>query len=487
MSQSKSILSTASPLGSGSTGGAAPAAPDKRHKGGGDQTLRKRAVRSGFWTIFGHGAGQVLRLGSNIVLAWLLVPADFGLMALVAIFMQALQMFSDIGIGPSIIQSKRGEDPAFLNTAWTIQVIRGFFLWGVACLIAYPVSLIWDPMLLKLLPIVGFTAVLQGFNSTRLQTMNRRLTVGWITMVDLIMQVVTIATMIGVAWYISASVWALVAGGFAGYLVKLILSHTVLPGQANRFAWDRSCFKELVHFGRWLFLSTIVTFLAMQVNNLLYGALMSTAAMGVYWIGYQFAQVLPVLVRRIGSRVGFAALSELYRRDEADFVHQLRRIRLILVVPINLGLAAVILLGPLFIHIFYKPEYTSAGWVIQVLAISSLAGTLNTSYGHAYMAIGSSFRNLLTILGQFIITLAATVTGYLLAGEYGFLLGIAASQWLKYPVDAFLSWKSGFWQWRIDLLLLVGSALLAVLALWASPFLVRWAEPFVAQYKGGAM
>ncbi|MEM9414641.1 MAG: oligosaccharide flippase family protein [Planctomycetota bacterium] len=474
MSQSETILSPASPVSAGAAGNAAPSTPDKPAKPEAGTTLRTRAVRSGFWTIFGHGAGQVLRLGSNIVLAWLLVPSDFGLMALVAIFMQALQMFSDIGIGPSIIQSKRGEDPAFLNTAWSIQVIRGFFLWGVACLIAYPVSLVWDPMLLKLLPVVGFTAVIQGFNSTRLLTMNRRLTVGRITVIDLVMQVVTIATMIGVAWFISASVWALVAGGFAGYGAKLILSHTILPGHANRFAWDRSSFKELVHFGRWLFLSTIVTFLAMQVNNLLYGALMTTAAMGVYWIGYQFAQVLPVLVRRIGSRVGFAALSELYRRDEADFARQLRRIRLILIVPINVGLAAVILLGPLFIHVFYKDEYTGAGWVIQVLAINSLAGTLNTSYGHAYMAIGSSFRNLLTILGQFLITLSATVTGYLLAGEYGFLLGIAASQWIKYPVDAFLSWKSGFWQWRLDLLLLVGSALLAVFGLWTSQFLVQF-------------
>ncbi|MFI4860302.1 MAG: oligosaccharide flippase family protein [Phycisphaerales bacterium JB063] len=482
MSQSKPILSTVSPVGSGTTGGVAPAMHGNRPKGEGGGTLRHRAMRSGFWTIFGHGAGQVMRLASNIVLARLLVPADFGLMALVAIFMQALQMFSDIGIGPSIIQSKRGEDEAFLNTAFTIQAIRGFVLWIVACLIAYPVSLIWDPMLMQLLPVVGFTAVLQGFNSTALQTMNRRLTVGWITMIELIAQVITIVVMVGVAWKVSASVWALVAGGFAGAIVKLVMSHLVLPGVRNRFAWDRSCFNELVHFGRWLFLSTIVTFLAMQVNNLLYGALMSTAAMGVYWIGYQFAQVMPVLVRRIGSRVGFAALSELYRRDEADFGRQLRRVRLILIIPINLGLAACIFLGPLFIHIFYTADYTSAGWVIQVLAISSLAGTLNTSYGHAYMAIGSSFRNLLTILGQFLITLSATLGGYFLAihfgepGEFGFLLGIAASQWLKYPVDAVLSWKSGFWQWRLDFVLLVSSASLALLGLWAAPYLVHFYE-----------
>lgn len=474
MSDPEPILATSAPVGSGGAAPAMAATARENRKAARRNSLRGRTMTSGIWTVLGHGTTQVLRLASNIVLSWLLVREDFGHMALVAIFMQALQMFSDIGIGPSIIQSKRGDDPKFLNTAWTIQVFRGFALWGVACLIAYPVSLLWGEMLFKLLPIVGLTAVLQGFNSTRLQTMNRRLTVGWITMIEMGTQIVSIATMIGFALWIDASVWALVAGGFAGATTKLILSHTAIPGHPNRFAWDRSSVTELVRFGRWIFLSTIVTFLALHVNNLLYGALMSAAAMGVYWIGYQLAQVLPVLVKQVGSQVGFAALSELYRRNENDFRQKLAKVRFVLVVPINAGLILAILVGPLFINICYHTPYFGAGWIIQVLAINSLAGMLNSSYGHAYMATGSTFRNMVTVVAQLVLTVSATVTGYFLAGETGFLLGIGISQWLRYPVDAVLAATSGFWQWRFDFAVLASSAVLALGALWASPYLVLW-------------
>jgi O-antigen/teichoic acid export membrane protein len=101
--------------------------------------------------------GQALRLGSNIVLAWLLFPEAFGLMLLVNVFMQGLQMFSDIGIGPSIIQNKRGNDPDFLNTAWTIQAIRGFVLWFIACVLAWPIAWIFahnDPLAWKLVLLI---------------------------------------------------------------------------------------------------------------------------------------------------------------------------------------------------------------------------------------------------------------------------------------------------------------------------------------------
>src|SRR5204863_421086 len=80
------------------------------------------------WSATEYLAGFILRLGSNLILARLLVPEMFGLMALVNTFMMGLQMFSDVGIGPSIIQNRRGDDPAFLNTAWTIQVMRGMAL-----------------------------------------------------------------------------------------------------------------------------------------------------------------------------------------------------------------------------------------------------------------------------------------------------------------------------------------------------------------------
>src|SRR5262245_41661145 len=92
-------------------------------------SLRTRVISGSVWTLLSYGGSQVLRLAGNVIFTWLLYPEAFAVMLLVNVFIQGLAMFSDIGIGPSIIQSKRGDEPRFLNTAWTIQVGRGFLLW----------------------------------------------------------------------------------------------------------------------------------------------------------------------------------------------------------------------------------------------------------------------------------------------------------------------------------------------------------------------
>jgi O-antigen/teichoic acid export membrane protein len=171
-------------------------------------SLRSRTIRGTLWTTGGYGISLVLRLGINLVLTRLLAPPMFGVMSLVNIFIQGLQGFSDVGIGPAIIQSKRGDDPAFLNTAWTIQVLRGFALGGVSALIAWPVAKLYgDRQLLWLLPVAGSTALIAGFNSTAVFTLNRHLDVAKLTVLNLIGQVAGAFVMIG--WALKwPSVWA---------------------------------------------------------------------------------------------------------------------------------------------------------------------------------------------------------------------------------------------------------------------------------------
>ena len=91
-------------------------------------SLAARALRASAITMGGFVASQALRLASNLVLTRLLFPEAFGLMALVTVFVMALVMLSDIGTGPAIMGSRRGDDPAFLDTAWTIQILRGAIL-----------------------------------------------------------------------------------------------------------------------------------------------------------------------------------------------------------------------------------------------------------------------------------------------------------------------------------------------------------------------
>src|SRR4051812_6290963 len=89
---------------------------------GSDGALVDRAGRSAVWAMLGFGGGQALRFAGNLVLTRLLMPEAFGLMVLVNTFLMGLALFSDIGVGTSVIQNKRGDERAFLDTAWTISV-----------------------------------------------------------------------------------------------------------------------------------------------------------------------------------------------------------------------------------------------------------------------------------------------------------------------------------------------------------------------------
>ena len=92
------------------------------------EKLKQRAIRGAIFTTVGYGSVQAIRLASNLILTRILFPEAFGLMAIILVFMQGVAMFSDLGVGASIIQNKRGDDPVFLDTAWTVQGIRGAFL-----------------------------------------------------------------------------------------------------------------------------------------------------------------------------------------------------------------------------------------------------------------------------------------------------------------------------------------------------------------------
>ncbi len=140
-----------------------------------------------------------------------------------SVCMTGLGMFSDVGIGPSIMRSNRGDDPNFLNTAWTIQAIRGFCLWLALCLLAWPVARFYgQPLLLQLLPVAGLTLLIGGFNPTRVETANRHLQLGRVTSLDLISQVVGVTATIGLSWA-TQTVWGLVIGGIVGSAASRLL------------------------------------------------------------------------------------------------------------------------------------------------------------------------------------------------------------------------------------------------------------------------
>ncbi len=449
----------------GASGDTPPKAPEA--------SLKRRAVLGSAWTMTGYGFNQALRFASNIVLAWLLAPEVFGLMALVNTFMTALELFSDVGISPSIIHNKRGNEQRYLNTAWTIQVIRGGTLWVVAAAIAWPVSQLWDERLFYLLPVAGAAAAISGFQSTSVATLNRKLHVGPIMIMRVLQAIGGIVVMIGWALaerhlYGEATVWALVAGNIAAALTKVITSHLLSGGTHARFGWDSTAAREMFRFGRWVFLSTIVTFLAAQSDKLIFEPLVGMEMLGLYYMAQVMATLVPQLSRQVAAMVGFPALADLYRRDIPRFHTRLRHLRMVLLGVTELGLLAVVLLGPWFINVVYPDAYRGPlgmDWILVPLAIGAMAGMVNTTYGTAYLAMGRTSYVLATVSVQFLLVLASGLGGFYLSGQSpaGFVIGMALVQWLLYPATILLASRAGIWDWKVDVPILASAGAIGII------------------------
>ncbi len=403
------------------------------------RSLKRRAIEGSAISLVAYSAAQVLRIVAHAIVAQELLPGVFGVMAIINTVVVGVQMFADIGIGPSIIQSKRGDDPGFLRTAWTIQVVRGAVLWGVVAILAFPLShayahrglvyldLVW------LLPVAGASAFISGFGSTSLFTLNRKLLLARLASLDLASQVIGLATTI--VWVkIDPSVWAFVAGGLVGSATRTIASHLWLPGIAHRLFWDRSAAAELVRFGRWIFLSTAIGFMGDRGYTLILGAMMLNERLGLMSAATMLAGAVDDALSRVWQSVLFPTYARLKDRGLDHLRRRVAQVRLWLMAATFPPLLVLAFFGRDIARLLYlgKPEFMDVGVLLVVLAAGKLT-TARTSAFPILLAVGDSLR--------FMVVKGATTGAMLLGmglggaiwGEAGLVYGLAFGPSLAYP------------------------------------------------------
>jgi O-antigen/teichoic acid export membrane protein len=429
-------------------------------------SLKNRVINASAWTLGGYALSQVFRLISNVIMARLLFPEAFGLMTLVMVFMQGISMFSDIGIIPSIIQSKRGNDPNFLDTAWTMQVIRGFILWGVALIGAYPYSLLYEePLLATMIPIAALSAVISGFNSTALATSNRDIKLKNITILEVSAQIISLSVMI--IWvYISPTVWGLVAGGIANSLIKMSLTHIWIADRRNRFHWEKEAASSLFKFGRWILVSTALTFFAAQIDRILLGYLMGTTTLGIYSIAAMFKETAFKATQLLGNKVLFPSYSKLVRENDNNRLYDaLKKTRILIISTTWVATISLIILGSTIIDFLYDDRYEAAIWMIQIMPLGTLVAVLSLTYHNAFLAKGKSSYISGMLLYQLITQTLSILLGYYIGGVHGIIFGLATVGWLLYPANMITAIKLKIWQPEIDIPVIILAGIVTALYL----------------------
>jgi O-antigen/teichoic acid export membrane protein len=427
-------------------------------------SLKRRVLGASSWSLAGFALSTALRLGSSLLLTRLLVPAMFGVMAIAMLVMTGLAMFSDLGLTQNIVQSKRGGDSSYLNTAWTIQIIRGLLLWLLALCISLgvfvanyfgltpKVSVYADPSLPYVIAVVSITAVIGGFQSTKLSEASRQLSLGRITQIQIAAQIIGLICMI--AWVlINRSIWALVAGSICSTAVTTLLSHTLLPGVANRWEWDRSAFHEIIHFGKWMFLSSILGFFAANADRILLGNFVDSATLGIYSIAFNIFNVIVQILNTIISGVSFPAFSEVARERSLELKRSLYRFHIVTATFAYLCSGLLFVSGNTLISLLYDPRYAPAGWMLEVLAIALVGAPFNLSHnGLLARGLPKVFANIIAI--RVAVTIVVIPLGFHFFSVPGALWGIVVSQLSSVPAIIYYQLKYDLLDPSKELLLL---------------------------------
>ena len=400
-------------------------------------TLKKLAIRGAIWTIAGYGTNQILRFGSNLILTRLLVPEFFGLMALVNTLRIGIELFSDLGIPQSIVNNKRGDEPAFLNTAWTLQIIRGFVLWLFCLLITLPAAKFYnDHRLLWLIPIVGLCSIFDALSSTTIHTLHRRMELGKYSLFELIVQVLTLSTLIIWAW-LSPSIWALGFGAVAGAIYRMVGSYWLIPGYSNRLAWDRQAVKDILSFGRWMFVATSVMFLNDQADRLILAKLLSFQMLGVYTVAYSLAGIPREIVKQLSHRVIFPVISTQLDLPRSSLRAKILRQRRLMLIGFAILLAVLVTVGDLVIAILYDKRYTEATWMMPILCGGIWFSVLFYTISPALLAIGKPLYSAQSNLAGFVMIGLGLPLAFFRFGTLGAIIVIALSDMPLYIVNLY--------------------------------------------------
>jgi O-antigen/teichoic acid export membrane protein len=443
-------------------------------------SVKQLAKKAAVWAFVGYSGSVGLRLVSNMVLTRLLFPSAFALMGLAQIFISGLQMLTDVGVQTGIIQSKHGDDEKYLNTAWTVQMVRGLVLCLIAAAVGWPISLLYkEPSLTWLLPASGLAIAIMGWKSTNMLSARRNMNIGRVTIIELAARLGALVVMVIWGWY-RPSVMTLVGGAVAHAIITVIFSHTILPGIRNGFAWDKFAAADLASLGKWVLVSTALTFVANQSDRLILGKLLSLDTLGVLMVAYMLYSMPRELVMTISGSIILPAASR-----KADLPrHELREKMLRNRRPVLLGLALMVAMlavgGDWAVQVLYDKRYAAAAWIFPVLALGLWPRFLDITMHDALTAIRALHYNPAGSALRIIVIGAGLPVAFHFFGLAGAVVVIACGDVPNYLAGVYGLKRHGLLGINQDLL-----ATAAMLALIAAGLGARLALGLGSPFAGG--
>lgn len=356
----------------------------------------------------------------NVVLARLLAPEDFGLLALALVLIQGLDSLTFVGIDNYLIQNKN-INSKLIHNAWSLNIIRGVILTFLALAICPLYSkLVNEPATLQVLWIVSFNPLLEGLKNPGSILAEREIRFGRISIYETLCAFLEVIIVILICWFVrdaEALAWGLIIGT----LLKSLLSFFFfpLPG-IPRFDWTYQV--KLLAVAKHFIVIAAGTLIMVQGDNLIIGALEGSESLGLYVIAYQLALFPVLFLQDIGNRVALPVFSSLQYDKERlrNVLSNVVRLQLAVIIPFVTVLAVF---SQNFIVTLYGEKWAEAGIVLQALVFVTLGkGFTHVCVPYILGTGAFSFASKMKII-ETVIFLSAVYVGTRYFGLLGAALG----------------------------------------------------------------
>lgn len=408
--------------------------------------LKQQVVKGISWSFFDQITRQVLSVGITAVLARMLSPSDYGLVALAAIFTGFLSMFGDLSIGTALIQKKVIEDWEISTSFW-ICIATGVALATILCAIApFAADYYEQPILTYLIVISALNFLITPICSIHKTLLTKKLQFNRMGQLNILFASFSAITSLTLA-VSGLGVWSLVLGDLVAN-VLIIPIVWKFEKWRPKFIFDRSCFKYLFTFSSYILSSNVLFYFARNFDNMIVGKYLGAGVLGIYSMAYK---LMMKPLQQISWSVTlvlfptFSAIQDDIARIRAAYLKVVQGIAL-LTFPMMLGLMIV---SREFILVMVGSKWEGVIEPLQVLCLVGAIQSIGTTFGSIFISLGRAdlqFKTgLVSSIGDIIgfITcirwgLMGLVQGYLVTSTlfFCFICFVALRQ-IKLPMGVF--------------------------------------------------
>ncbi len=384
--------------------------------------IARKTVHGIFWSYASFGLGKALVFLTTALLARLLTPNDFGIVAFATLTTEYLSVLKDLGLGAALIQRRENVEEA-ANTVFTLNLLLGAGLTLAAILAAPFVAIFFrEPLVTPILRWLSLTFVVNALGSVHVVRLQRELEFGRKLIPDLGRSVAKGAVSIGCALS-GFGVWSLVFGQLVGVLAGVILAWVVFPWRPH-LTINTNLATRLLKYGLSLMSLDAITAIGDNFDYLIIGRLFGTIPLGIYTLAYRLPELLGLNMLWVMAGALFPAYASIQHKPDIlrrGFLTTLRFIEM-LSVPISLGL--MLTADPL-IRVAFGDQWLDAIPIVRVLAMYVLVVSTGFNVGDIYKAIGRP--DILVKLG--VLNLALLLPALWYGASFG-LIGVASGHLL---------------------------------------------------------